>query len=147
MNLGALLTPHLARMRAAAETLMVDTVTIDRWDGTTSIDENTLAETKNYAAPLYGPTVNTDSGRNGRARIQQHAAVSDEEAGPGRTVTTLRLELQLPITVTGLQVDDRVVVDAAVHDPDLVGREFRISDLHHKTHATSRRVAIEEITS
>lgn len=133
MNLDA----TLARGRAAAERLMVDTVTIDRWDGTYTNNETTGAQTKNYGAALY----------NGKARIQQNAAVSQEDAGAGRVVTTLRLELQVPVTVTGLKVDDRVTVDASVGDADLVGRVFRVSDLHHKTHATARRVAIEEVTS
>lgn len=131
------LTAALARGRAAAERMMVDTVTIDRADGTTARDPDTGAETPNYGAALY----------SGKARIQQRAAVSQEDEGAGRTVTTLRLELQLPTSVTGLQVDDRVTVNTAAHDADLVGRVFRVSALHHKTHATARRVAIEEATS
>ncbi len=127
----------LARGRAAAERLMVDAVSIDRWDGTYTNDPVTGAQEKNYGDPLY----------EGKARIQQNAAVSEEDAGAGRLVTLLRLELQLPITVTGLKIDDRVTVTTATYDADLDGRVFRVSDLHHKTHATSRRVAIEEVTS
>lgn len=125
----------VARGRIAAERLMVDTVTIDRPDGTTTYDDVTKRETKNYDDPYY----------TGKARLQQQAAVGLEDQGGGRTVTTLRLELQLPITVTGTRVDDRVTVDAAPNDPDLVGRTFRIQALHHKTHATARRVSVEEV--
>jgi hypothetical protein len=132
------LSPHLPAMRETAESLMVDTVDIARWDGFTyDRNEATGAETKVYNIPVY----------TGKARIQQRAAVAMEEEGGGRTVTTLRLELQLPITATDLQVDDQVTVTAATHDADLTDRVFRVSALHHKTHATARRVAIEEVTS
>lgn len=143
MNLD--LSPHLPAMREAAESLMVDTVVIDRHDGTHGTDGG--RRTKNYGDPIYGPTVETDTGRNGRAQIQQNISVSDEEQGGGRTITTLRRVLKLPVAATGLKVDDRVRVVASTHDPDMVDREFRISSLHGKTYATSRRVSIEEITT
>lgn len=131
MSLDAL----VFRGRAAAERMMVDTVTIDRQTGTTR-NETTGREDPAYSAPLY----------EGKARIQQQRSVSDEDQGGGRTVTILRRELQLPIDATGLQINDRVTVDTS-HDPDLPGRVFRVSSLFGKTHATSRRLAIEEVTS
>lgn len=143
MNLD--LAPYLPAMRDTAESLMVDTVTIDRWDDGYTTDGG--RRTKTYGAPLYGPTVDTDEGRNGRAQIQQNISVSEEEQGGGRTITTLRRVLKLPVSVTGLRVDDRVRVVASAHDPDMVDRAFRISSLHGKTYATTRRVSIEELTS
>lgn len=126
----------VARGRAAAEKLMVDTVTVDRWDGTYTFDDTTGEQVKNYGAPIY----------SGKGRVQQQRSVSDEDQGGGRLVTILVRELQLPVTVTGLQVDDRVTIDTS-QDPDLVGREFRVASLFGKTHATARRVSIEEVTS
>lgn len=143
MNLDA----YLATARAMVEPLMADTVIIDRWDGTTTRNPATGEETKNYGDPIYGPDVTVDDWRNGRAQILQDVSVAQEEEGGGRTVTTLRRQLRLPITATGLQVDDRVRLFDAAHDPDLIGREFRISSLHGKTFASSRRVSIEEVTS
>ena len=131
MNLDAV----LARGRAAAERLMVDTVVVDRQTGTVR-NETTGALEPVYSDPLY----------EGKARVQQQRTVSEEDTGAGRIVTTLQRELQMPITVTGLKVDDRVRVTASV-DPDLAGRTFRVSSLFGKTHATARRVAVEEVTS
>ena len=137
----------LTHGRAAAERLMVDTVEVRPWDGSSrTLDTTTGENVKDVGEPIYGPTVDTDEGRNGRARVQQQRSVSDEDQGGGRTVTVLRRELQLPMTATGFKVDYIATVVES-QDPDLVGREFRVASLFGKTHATARRVAIEEVTS
>ena len=59
----------------------------------------------------------------------------------------LRLEVQLPMTVTGLRVSDEITIDTSAHDPDLVDRVFLVRDLAHKSHATARRVQVTEKTS
>lgn len=126
---------------------MVDTVTVEPWDGTSyTLDTVTGENVRDVGAAIYGPDVASSDGRNGRARIQQQRTVSEEDQGGGRTITVLRRELQLPMSVTGVTVDDVVTVDTS-EDPDLVGREFRVSSLHGKTHATARRLQVEEVTS
>lgn len=125
----------LARARAAAQALMVDTCTIQHQTGTTT-------------DPLTGVVTPTwTTVYTGRCRVQQTLAQGSRvEAGEIEPVV-LRLEVQLPVVGSeGVERGDLVTVTASVHDVDLVGRAFRVRDLHHKTHATSRRVQCEEVT-
>lgn len=96
-------------------------------------------EATGEAVPVYGQTVYA-----GRCRLQLRGLAGQNMDVGEQRVDLLRAELQLPIAVTGLAVDDRVEITASL-DPDLAGRLFRLSDLFHKTHATARRVMIEEV--
>lgn len=92
-------------------------------------------------------TDRTETRYSGRCRIQQPKGVGLKTEAGAVTLTVLRLELQLP--VVGTELVDRghqVTIDASSGDPALVGRLFRIRDLAHKSHATSRRLTLEEIT-
>lgn len=82
----------------------------------------------------------------GKSRFQQSDVQARPETAGEAYVLMLRRELQLPMSVTGLKVSDEVTCTASV-DPDLVGRTFLVRDLAGKTHATARRVQIEERTS
>lgn len=128
-------TSALARGRVAAQALMVDTCTITYVVGT-SMD------------PLTGDTVEQTATRYaGQCRIQQPQAVGERlDAGEVADVL-LRLQLQLPVAGTeAVAREDVVTVTACASDAALVGRRFRVRDGHHKTHATARRLAIEEDT-
>jgi hypothetical protein len=123
------------RGRAAAEANMADACTITR-AGTPTTDDVTGKVT-------YSPT----TVYSGKCRVQQRVPVS-KPADIGQAAVWLeRLELQLPMSVTGVASDDLVTITASVLDPDLVGRTWHVRELGHKTHATSRRVQIEEVTS
>lgn len=125
----------LGRGRAAAERLMVDTCTVRRRTGETT-DLDTGQVTPSYTS-VY----------SGRCRVQQPAAqATATEAGEAYRLM-LRLEVQLPMSVTGLEPGDEVLVTASAHDEDLVGRVFLVRELAHKSHATSRRVQVQERTS
>jgi hypothetical protein len=125
----------LARGRAAAEAIMVDTCTIRRRTGATT-NPTTGAVTPTYSVLYAGQKCRIQtSGNWGEARDVGEAAL-----------VLLTLQVQLPIAVTGLEKSDEITIDASVHDPDLVGRVVRIRDLHHKSHATSRRVMCTEVT-
>lgn len=113
---------------------MRDTCTIRRQTGETQ-DEETGALT-----PIYGQTVYA-----GRCRMQLRGLTGQSPDVGEQRVDLLRGELQLPIAVVGLAVDDQVTIESSL-DPDLVGRVFRLADLMHKTHATARRVPVEEVT-
>lgn len=126
----------LARGRAAAEAGMADACTIRRVTGGSS-DQTTGVHTKTYASP---------DPYSGKCRVQSALARSQPHDVGEDYVRLLRLQLQLPLTVTGLQVLDEVTITAAAHDQDLVGRTFLISDLMHKTEPTARRVEITERT-
>jgi hypothetical protein len=126
--------PVLARGRAAAEALMVDACLIERETGEAT-STTTGAVTPTYTT-LY----------SGKCRIQQRTTEARVEDTAEQYDRMLRLEVQLPMSVTGLKVDDRVTVTASVHDADLAGRQVWIRHLAHKTHATARRVVAEELT-
>jgi hypothetical protein len=123
----------LARGRAAAENLMVDACVIKRKTGETTV------------GGVVSPTLTTLY--IGKCRVQIKS-----EAGAGQNVgeaylVVERHEVQLPITVTGLQEGDSITITASALDPDLVGRVYVIRDVLRKSHLTSRRVTVTEATS
>lgn len=126
--------PAIARGRAAAEALMVDACTIQRKTGETT-DTDTGDVTPTY-----------DMVYSGKCRFQQRDTGAREENVAEQSIRLLRIELQLPMTVTGLQVADVVTATASVRDPDLPGRQFLVRELFHKTDATARRIRLEEVT-
>jgi hypothetical protein len=82
----------------------------------------------------------------GQCRVQQVTTEpTAADAGEDRQLL-IRLTVQLPISVTGLEAADEITITAAAHDADLVGRTFLINGLHHKSNATSRRVGVIERT-
>ncbi|GLZ62873.1 DUF6093 family protein [Micromonospora sp. NBRC 107095] len=125
----------LASGRRAIERLMVDQCVVRRDAGTTYDPET------GYATP------NTTEVYAGKCRVQQQTASAGQRDVGEATVLLLRLEVQVPMSVVGIRVDDVVEVTASVHDPDLPGRRFRVRELAHKTHATARRFGVEEVTS
>jgi hypothetical protein len=125
----------LARGRAAAEALMVDSCSIRRKTGESTGPGGVVTPT--YGDPLYA----------GKCRIQQDKAQAQQQDPGEAYVLMLRLEIQLPMSVTGLQAEDVVTITASAHDPDLVGRVFIVRDLAHASHKTARRVQVMEKTS
>lgn len=121
--------------RRAAEALMVDACTIQRVTGT-STNDTTGVVTPTYSM-IYA----------GKCRVQQIVPVSKPADIGQAQVWLQRLELQVPISVTGIASDDLVTITASLLDADLVGRTFRVRELGHKTHLTARRVQLEEQTS
>jgi hypothetical protein len=124
----------IGRGRAFAETLMVDTCTITRRTGETT-----------GAGGVITPT--TSSVYSGKCRLQVR-----QETGAGMNVgeafiIVQRLELQIPMTAPELFEGDRVVMTASVLDPQLVGRQYVVRDVVHKSHLTARRVTVLEVTS
>ena len=126
----------LAVGRRMADDLMVDACTIVRRAGTASFNQVTgrsvLASTPVYAGRC-------------QVRIPQ-AQPATPEAGE-RTAVVLTAIVKVPVTVVGIQPGDIVTVTASAHDPDLVGRTFRILGLHHKTWSTARKLDVEETTA
>jgi hypothetical protein len=121
--------------RQAAETGMADTCTITR-SATTFTNPETGVQTKTLT------TVYT-----GKCRVQAQMPGSAGASEPGEAhLLMLSLSVQIPVSVTGVQPDDVVTITAASMDPELVGRKFRVHDLSHKTHATARRLGVQEVT-
>jgi hypothetical protein len=128
-------TSATLRGRLAAEALMVDTCTVQRQTGSTTND------TTGVVTPTYS-TIYT-----GKCRVQQRVPVSKPADVGQAHVWLQRLELQVPMSVTGIASDDLVTITDSLLDADLVGRTFRVRELGHKTHMTARRVQLEEATS
>ncbi len=124
----------LARGRAAAEAGMVDACVVRRRTGKVT-DPDTGESAITYDV-LY----------SGRCRVQNGMAQAGQLTAGQDYLLLLRIEVQLPITVTGLEVGDEITITDAAHDPDLPGRVFVVRDLMHKTHATARRVGAIEKT-
>lgn len=128
----------LARARVAAEEGMVDTCLVERPREGATTDPATGVITSVRDTIYSGP-----------CRIQQAAGLSgsqQEDVGQANLLM-LRLELQLPITAPALKVEDVVTLTASTRDPEMVGREWLVRSLAHKTDASARRVQISERTS
>jgi len=116
--------------------LMVDACTISRTTGAGVQDETTGRVTPT-TTQLYA----------GQCQIRVPQAVAETPEVGDRTATLQRLIVKVPLTVEDVRIGDVVAVTAAANDPELVGRQFVVSALHHKTYPTARKLAAEEITA
>ena len=124
----------LARARTAAALGMTDTCTIRRRDAE-AVDDNTGVVTPTWLE-VYA----------GQCRVQQRNPIAQQQT-PGPDFQLLvQLELQLPVTVTGVLVGDEVTVTAST-DPELVGTVLIVRDLGVKSQASARRLGVTRRTS
>jgi hypothetical protein len=129
----------LIRAQAAAAAGMVDTCAIRRVTGTTT-DPNTGRTVDTYLSP---------DPYTGQCRVQRgEAMAAGSDVGEDYQLR-LRLEVQLPISAVGFEVNDQITIIAVGpgRDADLIGRVFLVRDLMHKTDATARRLGVTERTS
>lgn len=119
----------IVRGRRMAESLMLDTCTITREQGTP--DEVTGVR----------PTVTVYSGR---CKVQTYEAQERESEAGGATFTIQRYRVDVPVGSFAPAVGDVVTITAAALDPNLTG-PFRVVALLHKTAATAYRLAVEEV--
>jgi hypothetical protein len=125
----------VAAGRHAAESLMTDSCTITAVTATVTDD-------------LSGQVVQQTRIRYlGRCRVQA-PDVQGLRLDVGEVSrVVLRLQLQVPVAGTELVArGDQVLITVSPGDSALVGRTFVVRDLAHKSHATSRRLSIEEVT-
>lgn len=123
----------LARGRTAALAGMVDACTIQHRTGS-STDQDTGVDTPTYSM-LY----------TGQCRFQVSAPSASETDVGEDQVYLQQTILQLPITVVGVGNEDVVTCTASALDPDLPGRKFTVKGILRKTHATSRRIQLQEV--
>lgn len=117
---------------------MVDTCTVTRaGEGRGPWNEDTM----DYDPPP-STTVYT-----GPCRVQLSAAMANTPEAGERVLVVQRATVSVPITATGVAVGDTVTITAAEHDPDLAGNVYRVRSLFAKTHATARRLEVEETQS
>lgn len=115
---------------------MVDACTVERASGRV-MDPDTGQYVTTYD-PVW----------SGKCRVQvSDTAPSTPRAG-GQEFSIDRLEVQLPVDGTGgIEVGDRVTVTTATFDDSLTGRHFTVVFVLAKTHATSRRLQVQEVTA
>ncbi len=123
--------------RAAAEELMVDACTVTRASAETTFNTTTLQYTAVAATSVY----------TGKCRVRPSGGqASDRQAQAGeRQVSLWPFVVSVPISVTGLAVDDLVTVTASALDADLGGLQLRIREVIQGTHITARRLGCEVI--
>ena len=126
----------LARARAFAAGGFDDTCTIQRKVGepvTNPLDGTTTQQMQ----LIY----------SGVCRFQQASAPWAGPAVVGQAQVGLSAqELQLPVVGSaGITKDDVVTCTAATNDPDLLGKQFTVQGAHHKTHAGTRKLPLQEI--
>lgn len=123
----------LAKGRAAAERLMVDECAITRATGH-ALNEETGADESTYA------TVYT-----GKCRVQAGEVMAHNTDVAGREATFIRVSISVPLDADPALPGDLVTITAAAFDPQLPGRQFRVVGVLGKTHATARRLDVEEV--
>ena len=117
--------------RVAAERDMIDTCTVSP---VTGVNEST-------GAPTLGTAVYT-----GKCKIQTtQAQEANPEAG-GATYTVQRYAVHVPVAAFVPVVGHVVTITAAALDANLVGRQYRVVALLHKTLATAYRLAVEAVS-
>jgi len=125
--------PMNAARRRRAESLMLDTCTVAP---VTGVDEST-------GAPTLGTAVYT-----GKCKVQtSQAQEANPEAG-GATYTVQRYAVHVPVGAFVPVVGHVVTITAVdVHgDPNLVGRQYRVVALLHKSQPTAYRLGVEAVS-
>lgn len=121
--------------RGWAESLMIDTCLIRRQMGLVT-DPATGAVTAAYETVYQGKCkVQTFTNRE----LFKDAAVHQ--------FIVQRYEVDIPVSVAGVEPNDEVLMVSSVFDPDLAGRSYRVVGLMNKSMATARRLGVEEMTN
>ena len=128
----------LSAGQTAAESLMTDTCTVRRATGAFTTDPNTGAQT-----PVYADLFTS------KCKVQARSLQALTAEAGGRTATTVRVELHLPLSADPVQTYDVAEITAvgALSDVQLLGREFTIAAPVAKSFATARRYEVEEVVS
>ena len=137
MSFGDDIAAALPELRAHAESLMTDTIRLERFTGSAP-DPVTLEMVDTYAA-VY----------EGKGRVQRSGQLSPHESVAGEIEFGVNaLMVQLPLSASGIKKGDRVTVVAvgSVSDPDMAGLVATVQANLTKTHATKRTLVCEEVT-
>ena len=138
MSLGSDIAAALPDLRAAAESLMLDTIRLERATGDFTRDPVTLED-----VPVF------ETVYEGRGRVQRTAQVSPSEQVVGEVEFGVNAVIvQLPIGVVGVKKGQRAMVVAvgALSDPDLLGLVATVQANLTKSHPTKRTLVCEEVS-
>lgn len=83
----------------------------------------------------------------GPGKVQTTDTMGDPADAGERLAMVTRFEVHLPMSAPAAAVDDVWTPTASAGDSELVGKRFRIASLVHKSYATARRLAVEEVQS
>ena len=136
--IGDDLAAALPELRAQAESMMRDTVRVERETGTTTPDPVTLEEVPVFALVLES-----------KGRVQRSGQLSPRETVAGEVEFGVNaLMVQLPLSAAGIKKGDRLTVTAidAASDPDLLGLVATVQANLTKSHPTKRTLVCEEVS-
>ena len=135
-HLGATVTPEqaIAEGRAEAEAIMTDTLRITR--------KSSAPVTDPVTGVVTFPSVLVYEGRGYIQAASAQGADVNLQSGP---VMVQESRVSVPHDVD-LRIGDQVIVVTSPSSALLVGCEFNVSRLLHKTRATAHRAAVEEVT-
>lgn len=120
--------------RRAAESLMLDTCTVKVKTGE-STNETTGVVTPTYGAAIY----------SGKCKVQTTEPQERSHEAGGATYTVQRYAVHVPVGAFVPAVGQVVTITAASLDAGLVGRQYRVVALLHKTMSTAYRLGVEEV--
>lgn len=130
--------------RRRAEALMVDQCTIRRTTGPPGPLQPDGTRDPAPTEVIYGPDVLP---HRGKCKVQTFEPHESKPESGDHVFTVQRYSLHIPADATQVAVDDRAQITASQLGPNLVGRTYRISGLHHKSLATSQRLLIDEVVA
>ena len=136
MSLGADVVAVLPELRAAAESMMVDSCTITGDPITRVWDEDTSSYVDTPTTKYTGP-----------CEVKSENVQAAQADAQGQLLVVQSLVLKLPVlSSTGVDVDDIAVLDTCQFDPQLVGKKLRVGGAHHQSFATARRLPVKEVS-
>lgn len=83
----------------------------------------------------------------GKCELQQTGTQATTPDVGEHAYTVQTITWKTPVFEGPFEVGDVVYMTTAAADPQLVGIEYRVSELFHKSLATSQRCTVEEVTS
>lgn len=135
MTLGDDIAATLPRLRAEAESMMVDACII-HGDPVTVFNEETL-ENEETIPVIY----------EGRCKYRLSDAAIQPVEAVGQSLIVQRATLSLPIgSSRGIRKNHVATITASKNDPEMVGMRLLVKDSFRHTNATARRLPVEEIS-
>lgn len=141
--LGDAIRAALPRLRAQAESMMLDACTITvPGDG----EQDPVTGERDRVTVYPDPDWPAEHPwKHGPCKVQ---SVDGQEANPaagGAIYTVQRYRVDVPVGSFAPVVGAEVTMGAVTFDPNLTGRKYRVVKLLHKTAATAYRLAVEEV--
>ena len=84
---------------------------------------------------------------SGPCKVQQTISQASSPEAGGHAFTVQDSRVDFPVSAGPLLVNDVVTVTSSVLDPQLVGTEFRVIELFHKSMATAQRTRVSEVVA